>query len=60
MMFVVSFIFHISFACLSSGPNDKMVTHRIYESGPGEFIVEYLPTLTGIQKQLIMMIVTIL
>jgi len=36
-----------------SGPTDKPVTSRIYESGPGEFTVEYMPSLTGKHNQLV-------
>jgi len=34
------------------GPNGKLVTNSIRESGPGEFIVEYTPTLTGMHDHL--------
>jgi len=46
------YLFCLCSACLSSGPNDKLVNHRIYESGSGEFTVEYLPAVTGTQNQL--------
>jgi len=43
----------LSLFFLSSGPNDKMVSNRMYESGSGEFTVEYTPSLTGMQAHLI-------